>query len=144
MSHADDDGRRPYSPGVRRVLPIVLLLATLVVPSAANALTPGQLRDLGAGPCPNIDSAFRCITVRVPLDHFDPANPAQIDVVVGVHPAAAAHSKGLLVTAVGGPGASGLSDADTFLKSWSPAIVANYDVVYFDQRGIAARTALGQ
>ena len=112
------------------------------MPSAANALTPGQLRDLGAGPCPNIDSAFRCLSVRVPLDHFDPANPAQIDVVVGVHPAAAAHSKGLLVTAVGGPGASGLSDADTFLKSWSPAIVANYDVVYFDQRGIAASSGI--
>jgi pimeloyl-ACP methyl ester carboxylesterase len=127
---------------VRRLIPFAILLAALIAPASAAALTPAQLQSLGGGPCPNIESAFRCVAVTVPLDHFDAANPATLQVVVGVHPATAAHSSGLLVTAVGGPGASGLDVADSSLQMWSPAIVRQYDIVYFDQRGIGASSGV--
>ena len=121
---------------LRPLLLLVALAVILALPGGASALTPAQLRALGAGPCPNAASTFRCLAVTVPLDHFDPADPATLDVIVGVHPASAVPSKGLLVTAVGGPGASGLTDADSLLTMWSDAIVTHYDIVYFDQRGM--------
>ncbi|MGI9186032.1 MAG: alpha/beta fold hydrolase [Gaiellales bacterium] len=127
---------------MRRLASLLIVLCALLGPSTAAALTPTQLRALGADTCPNVDSVFRCLAVTVPLDHFDPANHATLKVLVGVHPAATSHSKGLLVTAVGGPGASGLSDADALLGMWSPAIVRQYDIVYFDQRGIAASSGI--
>lgn len=123
---------------MRRLLPLLILLAALVAPGTTSALSTEQLRALGAGACPNQESVFRCLAVEVPLDHFDPANPARIEIVVGVHQASVPHSKGLLVTTVGGPGASGLTDADTFSRMWSKDITAQYDIVYFDQRGISA------
>ena len=121
---------------LRPLLLLVALAVILALPGGASALTPAQLRALGAGPCPNAASTFRCLAVTVPLDHFDPADPATLDVIVGVHRASAVPSKGLLVTAVGGPGASGLTDADSLLTMWSDAIVTHYDIVYFDQRGM--------
>ena len=127
---------------MRRLLPLVLLLTVLVAPGAASALTPAQLTALGAGPCPNAESTFRCLAVTVPLDHFNPSNPASLDVIVGVHPASIARSKGLLVTLVGGPGASGLTDADALLELWSEPIIRQYDIVYFDQRGIGASSGI--
>lgn len=127
---------------MRRLLPLLMVLGALLAPGTAAALTRAELRGLGAGACPNVVSTFRCLAVSVPLDHFDSANPASLEVLVGVHPAAVAHSKGLLVTAVGGPGASGLADADAFLPMWSPAIVRQYDIVYFDQRGIGASSGI--
>lgn len=128
---------------MRRLLPLlVAALASAVVAGPAAAITPAQLRALGAGPCPNIESVFRCLPVTVPIDHFDPGNSATLQVIVGVHPAAVTRSKGLLVTAVGGPGASGLADADASLAMWTPAIARQYDIVYFDQRGIAASSGV--
>ena len=127
---------------MRRLLPVLILVVGLLLPSVANALTPAQLHAFGARTCPIQSSAFRCLAVSVPLDHFDASNPARLKILVGVHPASVAHSKGLLVTTVGGPGASGLNDADAFLKTWSKPIVANYDIVYFDQRGIAQSSGI--
>ena len=97
------------------------------------------LEGLGGYPCP--DSDFTCVNLDVPLNHFDPANLETIEVVFGVLPASG-ERKGMFVTAVGGPGGSGLASADSYTGTFDPAITEAFDVVFFDQRGIAASGGL--
>ena len=86
-------------------------------------------------PCP--DSDFTCVTLTSPLDHFDASNTRTIDVVFGILPARdPARRKGMLVTAVGGPGASGLANADDYAAGLDDEIRDVFDIVFFDQRGI--------
>ncbi len=80
-------------------------------------------------------SKFTCITLAVPLDHFDPANTETISVTFGLL-RATGQRRGLYVTAVGGPGASGLQSADTYTKEFDPAIHEHFDIAFFDQRGV--------
>ena len=109
------------------------------LPSALREDTEAILDHLGGYPCP--DSDFTCIDLEVPLDHFDSSNPATIEVVFGVLPATG-ERKGMFVTAVGGPGGSGLASADSYTGTFDPAITEQFDVVFFDQRGIAASGGL--
>jgi hypothetical protein len=83
--------------------------------------------------CPN--SKFTCITFAVPLDHFDPANTETISIAFGLL-RATGKREGLYVTAVGGPGASGLQSADSYTEGFEPAVHEHFDVVFFDQRGV--------
>jgi pimeloyl-ACP methyl ester carboxylesterase len=79
-------------------------------------------------------SAFECITLAVPADHFTPASPTW-HVTFALH-RGSVDSRGVLVIAVGGPGDSGIDEADTDLSLMSPDITDHYDVVLFDQRGV--------
>jgi pimeloyl-ACP methyl ester carboxylesterase len=107
-------------------------------------LTPNPtlkaLEEMGGAPCPN-DSAFTCVTLTVPLDHFDPANRQTLDVVFGVLPASG-ERKGMLVIATGGPGTAGLSYADSYLGGFDLSILERFDLVFFDQRGAGASGGL--
>jgi pimeloyl-ACP methyl ester carboxylesterase len=108
------------------------------------ALWPAQVHAAPAAssvisrePCP--DSDFECITLRLPLDPLN--TPAQtnkkIDVVFGLLPARdQAKRRGMFVVAVGGPGASGLSSADSYVDSYSDELRDAFDIVFFDQRGM--------
>jgi pimeloyl-ACP methyl ester carboxylesterase len=73
----------------------------------------------------------------MPLDHFDPANDGTIDVTFAVLPASG-ESRGGFVTAAGGPGISGILSADSYTLYYDPSITENFDVVFFDPRGIGA------
>lgn len=95
--------------------------------------TASKLEALGGYPCP--DSDFTCIKVAVPLDHFDSQEARTIDIVFGVLPATG-ERKGMFVTAIGGPGGSGLMSADNYTSYFDPSIPENFDIVFFDQRGI--------
>jgi pimeloyl-ACP methyl ester carboxylesterase len=97
------------------------------------ASTPDRLAQLGGKPCP--DSEFTCVTLSVPLDHFDPTDARRIDVVFAVLPALG-KPKGLFVTATGGPGSAGISYADSYTSAFAPSIRRSFDIVFFDQRGI--------
>jgi pimeloyl-ACP methyl ester carboxylesterase len=97
------------------------------------------LEELGGEPCP--DSDFTCVTLTLPLDPSDPASPATIDVVFAVLPATG-ERRGIFVTAVGGPGYSGLDAADSYSAAFDPAIFESFDIVFFDQRGIGASGGL--
>jgi pimeloyl-ACP methyl ester carboxylesterase len=90
------------------------------------------LDELDAYPCP--DSAFTCVDLQVPLDHFNPGTDETIQVVFGVLPASG-ESKGMFVTATGGPGYAGLASADDYTSYFDPSILENFDIVFFDQRG---------
>lgn len=95
--------------------------------------TAAILERLGGEACP--DSDFTCITLSVPLDHFNSAQGETIEVVFGVLPASG-DRKGIFVTATGGPGYAGLSAADDYTSAFDPSIPEHFDIVFFDQRGI--------
>jgi pimeloyl-ACP methyl ester carboxylesterase len=119
---------------IRRVLVLGAALVALVVAAPATAGLPSGLAGLPREPCPD-GSEFTCVTVTVPLDHFDPANTQTIDVVFAILPATG-RAKGAFVTATGGPGSSGIAVADGYTSLFAPSIRERFDIVFFDQRGI--------
>ncbi len=92
-----------------------------------------KLEELGGRRCEE-NPDFTCVSIQVPLDHFDPANPEILDVVFAVAPATG-QRYGMYVQAFpGGPGGEGVSTGGLF---WFPeSILEHYDIVYFDQRGV--------
>src|SRR5688500_4484506 len=67
-----------------------------------------KLAELGGVACDE-NPDFTCVTITVPLDHFDAANTKTIDVVFAVSPATG-ERKGMFVQAFpGGPGGEGIS-----------------------------------
>lgn len=121
---------------------IVLLFSSVAaVPMAQQSESQkysiiDTLNDLGGLPCFD-GSAFTCVTIEVPLDHFDPDNGQTIPVTFAVLPASGAR-KGMFVTATGGPGYSGIASADSYVAAFDPSITDAFDIVFFDQRGIAS------
>ncbi|HAV77193.1 MAG TPA: hypothetical protein DCX53_07555 [Anaerolineae bacterium] len=83
---------------------------------------------------------FTCVTIQVPLDHFDTTNTETLEVVFAVAPASG-ERYGMYVQAFpGGPGGEGISTGGL---SWYPdEILEHFDLVYFDQRGIGLSGAL--
>lgn len=99
----------------------------------------GKLNELGGKPC-EAASDFTCVTLKVPLNHFDSANTETIDVVFAVAPATGKRY-GMYVQAFpGGPGGEGIPYASTFY--FPPDIPQHYDIVFFDQRGVGLSTPL--
>lgn len=91
------------------------------------------LEKLGGQPCAE-NPDFTCVTIKVPLDHFDTANTETLDVVFAVAPATG-ERKGMYVQAFpGGPGGEGISTG--YLGQFPDAVLEQYDIVFFDQRGI--------
>jgi pimeloyl-ACP methyl ester carboxylesterase len=107
--------------------------------AAVKEDTASRLERLGGYPCP--DSDFTCIDVTVPLNHFDSSDKRTMDVVFAVLPASG-ERKGMFVTVIGGPGGSGLLSADSYTSYFDPSLPENFDIVFFDQRGINASSGL--
>ncbi len=101
-------------------------------PATHSAPAPGLEMPDGV-PCP--DSDFTCVTLTVPLNHFDPKDPRTLDVVFAILPASG-ERKGMFVTATGGPGSAGLASADSYTAAFDPSIPEHFDIVFFDQRGV--------
>jgi pimeloyl-ACP methyl ester carboxylesterase len=106
--------------------PVSVTEAPAVVPAAG-------LAGLGGIPCP--DSDFTCVTLTVPLNHFDLQDKRTVDVVFAILPATG-ERKGMFVTATGGPGTAGLASADSYTAAFNPSIPEHFDIVFFDQRGM--------
>ncbi|MEP7359199.1 MAG: alpha/beta hydrolase, partial [Anaerolineales bacterium] len=125
--------------------PRLFVLITLLASSLAAAPAPrpvvstvppsSPLARLGGTPCPS-DSAFTCITLTVPLDHFTPSDSRTLPVTFAVL-AATGRRQGMFVTATGGPGTSGIAVADDYTATFDPQITRHFDIVFFDQRGMA-------
>ncbi|MDR7275549.1 alpha/beta hydrolase [Catenuloplanes atrovinosus] len=110
-----------------------LLLAVLAAPVSAG---PPPLRWT---PCAD---GFECATVPVPLDHDDPAGP-RISIALTRMPATDPDRRiGSLVINPGGPGLSGVSFVQTYLRDLPAELRARFDIVGFDSRGLGASTAL--
>lgn len=131
--------KTPFSPVVRFSLILVMFLSTLgAAPLSQSAISANDttqiLEDLGGFPCYE-GSAFTCVTIEVPLDHFNPADTRTIPVVFAVLPASG-ERKGMFVTATGGPGTSGVLLSDSYVAAFDPSIFEAFDLVFFDQRGM--------
>jgi len=107
---------------------------TTVSVTEAPTMEPAVgLEALGGEPCP--DSDFTCVTLTVPLNHFDPQDKRTTEVVFAILPATG-ERKGMFVTATGGPGTAGLASADSYTTAFDPSIPEYFDIVFFDQRGV--------
>ena len=105
-----------FSPPAQLTLIVVLLFSSIAAAPYQQALqTPMEdlLDSLGGYECFE-GSAFTCVTINVPLDHFNPSDTRALDVTFAVLPAAGAR-KGMFVSATGGPGNSGITSADNYL-----------------------------
>ena len=129
---------------MRLMLSLSLLFSSFVstvapaVQATRLSARPGTekiLKQLGGHPCPD-ESAFTCVTLTMPLDHFNVADTRTIQVTFAVLPATG-NRKGMFVTATGGPGTSGIAVADSYTAAFDPSISRRFDIVFFDQRGVA-------
>ena len=118
----------------RLLLTLAALIALAAVPAFAQAGMAQKLKALGGKPCSST-SEFICVKISVPLDHFDPTNTQRIKVAFAVRPADGT-SKGLYVTATGGPGSSGIANAESYASGFAQGVLDRFDVVFFDQRGL--------
>ncbi|HEY7464728.1 MAG TPA: hypothetical protein VH987_09905, partial [Candidatus Limnocylindria bacterium] len=108
-------------------------------PMQAQALTKPTL--VKRRPCP--ESRFTCITLRVPRDHFaTDGGGGTFDVTFAIQRATRTPRKGVFVTITGGPGTSGIASADSYTDALDPRIPRQYDIVFIDQRGVAASEPL--
>ena len=116
--------------------------ASAAGPAAVPAVVSPAVAALHASqrPCP--DSIFTCVTLTVPRDHFGATGGPTFRVTFAIHRATHAPRKGVFVTVTGGPGTSGIAAADSYTAAFDPRIVDDYDIVFFDQRGIGKSRAL--
>jgi pimeloyl-ACP methyl ester carboxylesterase len=132
--------KTPFSRVVRFLLTLVIFFLSIgAAPLSQSVALPTTdtaqiLEDLGGFPCSE-DSAFTCVTIDVPLDHFNTDDTRTLRVVFAVLPASDGR-KGMFVTATGGPGTSGVLLADSYSAGFDPSILESFDIVFFDQRGM--------
>ena len=83
---------------------------------------------------------FSCAMVTVPMDYNNP-DGTTIQIAVKKR-AADGESRGSLFINPGGPGGSGISLVEGAEQSFSKELLAGYDVVGFDPRGVGSSTAI--
>jgi len=108
-------------------------------PAAVSTSIVPKLEEMGGLECTE-NPELTCVTLQVPLDHFDAANTETLAVTFAVLPASG-ERYGMYVQAFpGGPGGEGISSAYT--GYFSEGILEHYDIVYYDQRGIGLSNPL--
>ncbi|MFE5910792.1 alpha/beta fold hydrolase [Streptomyces wedmorensis] len=78
---------------------------------------------------------LQCATLKVPLNHDDPAGRS-ITLALTRVPHTASTFQGPLLVNPGGPGGSGRAMAGYVAASLPPKVAAEYDVIGFDPRGV--------
>ena len=129
-----------FSPIIRLFIITAIFFSSIAAAPLSQSAIPAKtdtqqiLEELGGVPCFE-GSYFTCVTIDVPLDHFDPANTRAIPIVFAVLPASG-ERKGTFVVATGGPGTSGVLLADSYVAAYDASIFEAFDIVFFDQRGM--------
>jgi pimeloyl-ACP methyl ester carboxylesterase len=101
--------------------------------STTTSTTQPPVTPLSWAPCLG---DLQCSTLVVPLDYADPSGPT-LPIAVARHPADVPSARlGSLVIDPGGPGVSGIDDMANELRSLTPALLDDFDVVTFDPRGV--------
>jgi len=85
-------------------------------------------------PC---DNGFQCARLLVPFDYARPGGQRFSLPVIKLPAADPAHRIGPLVINPGGPGGSGVQYALAARSEFPPALLARFDIVGFDPRGVA-------
>ena len=90
-------------------------------------------------------TAFQCATVTVPLDYDNPQGQT-ITVALKKLPSTSPSPQGSVFLNPGGPGGSGISliesDAELYKSGDLSEVLANYDVIGFDPRGVGQSTPI--
>ncbi|WP_246367265.1 alpha/beta hydrolase [Kibdelosporangium persicum] len=106
--------------------------------AATPRITWGTCPALGEGA--GRDPRVTCGTVKVPLDYRNPGGE-QIEVAVSKLPAAKPHDRrGVLLLNPGGPALSGLGTPGVVAPTLPPSVLAAYDLIGFDPRGVGHST----
>ena len=129
-----------------RLLPVLLALLVLMAAVAAcsGAAAPAPLPEpatlagyyaqrLDWRPC---DGGFQCAELVVPFDYARPAGPRFTLPVIKLRAADPAERIGALVVNPGGPGASGVQYALGARAELPATVLARFDIVGFDPRGV--------
>ncbi|TWD79098.1 TAP-like protein [Kribbella amoyensis] len=111
-----------------------LLMALLLVCLVAACSSPAE----SAAPerCDGI-TGFTCTTLRVPLNHRDPGG-RQLELAVAAADNVDA-PRGVLLMLTGGPGQPGVPLLSRIRAELDPAVLREYRLVMFDQRGTGQR-----
>lgn len=112
---------------------------TEVAPIETSESIVPKLEELGGTACEE-QPDLTCVTLQVPLNHFDAANTETINVVFAVVPAFGERYGMFIQAFPGGPGGEGISSA--YPDYYSDGILEHYDIVYYDQRGIGLSNPL--
>jgi pimeloyl-ACP methyl ester carboxylesterase len=126
-----------------RLLAVALVLGVVAAAPSASAAasrdTPQSAFPISWQPCPD-RAEVQCGTVRVPLDWARPAGE-KIALALARHRATdPAHRIGTLFVNPGGPGGGGVEIATFADQIFSPELVARFDIVGVDPRGIRGST----
>ena len=124
---------------VRAIPSLALVVVAILATSAAaqSPMTPSANSTAPVvAPCAkDMAEGFECVTLTVPLDHFhDTGKSTEVTFAIKRH-TGDAPAKGVLVTATGGPGTSGIQSAVSYRDGFAESIRRDYDIVFFDQRG---------
>jgi pimeloyl-ACP methyl ester carboxylesterase len=98
-----------------------------------------EIMRLGGQPCE--DSTLTCVDIAVPVDYDHPESNRRLKIRFAVD-FASGNSKGILLYAVGGPGAAGTALADSYLDLFGDDLTRDMDVVFFDQRGTGSENGV--
>ena len=111
-------------------------VASTTQPATTAPVSLPAIQPIAWKPCSGLDGpqGYDCGTVQVPLDYTKPGGQ-QIGIAVDRKPATGAKI-GSLITNPGGPGASGVDELDYLVSLLSPAVLARFDVIGFDPRGV--------
>ncbi|WP_229796302.1 alpha/beta hydrolase [Saccharothrix coeruleofusca] len=115
-------------------------------PVVAEAAATAATSRITWGKCPALaegasrDPRLTCGTVKVPLDYRDPGGE-KIEVAVSKLPAAKSRDRrGVLLLNPGGPALAGLDTPGVVAPTLPPSVLAAYDLVGFDPRGVGHST----
>lgn len=109
----------------------LIALALFAAPVQAQSLYEAAA-GLDLFPCDL--SELSCTTLTLPLDHLANDPDKTIDITFALS-FATIESQGILFYQVGGPGASGLASAESYLSAFDESLTQYMDVVFVDQRG---------
>ena len=136
-------GVRRRRRGRRLVAAVALIIGAFMACTVAAAATQPAaslpVPALAWQPCADpAQAGFDCATARVPLDYDDPGG-SSIDLAVIRHAADdPAHRIGSLFINPGGPGVPGTQALPTALALSAPEVIARFDLVSWDPRGVGA------
>jgi len=134
---------------MRRLVSVAAVTVLLTVPAPAApavAATPGAT--VTWGDCPTADPEvphdprLRCAALRVPMDYRHPRGASITVTISRIATSVPGQRRGVLLSNPGGPGGSGL-DMPGYLAAALPAeVLARYDLIGFDPRGVGTSTPI--
>jgi len=124
------------------VLATVVVLGVTALTAAAEPVHPKAIDWTACDPAvvasvPPVERAkLTCATQSVPIDHDNPGAGTLALAMMRRRADDPAHRIGTLFLNIGGPGGSGFLYTRTAYTKFTPAVLARFDIVGFDPRGV--------